>query len=182
MGSNEEIIHAIEEHRASLVAIDAPLTLPAGLHCLGESCPCSSPTPFRSAELELRRLGFGLFYTTKKSIIKAVVYRGMALKGELERQGYSVLEVYPYASRVRLWGQRPPRKTTPQGLAFLREKLAALLPSLAPHLPGLTHDLADAAIAAYTAYLHFRGQCYHLGGPEEGTICIPKAELFRKSQ
>ena len=35
------------------------------------------------------------------------------------------------------------------------------------------HDLCDAAIAAYTAYLHYQGKTELCGEPEDGAICLP---------
>ncbi|MCK5653764.1 MAG: DUF429 domain-containing protein [Dehalococcoidia bacterium] len=40
--SDCQIIEAIERYQPSIVAIDAPLSLPNGLCCLEESCPCQS--------------------------------------------------------------------------------------------------------------------------------------------
>jgi len=169
--TDEEILEVIEGVKPNLVAIDSPLALPKGLCCLEEVCPCSTPSIGRSSERELARLGFPCYFTTKKSIIKRMVLRGISLSETLKAKGYEVIEVYPYASKVRLFKKRPPPKTTPQGLNFLKENLSPLLPSLP--LSELTHDLADAAIAAYTAYLHYQGKTQTLGKEAEGVIVIP---------
>lgn len=159
-----------------LVAIDAPLTLPQGLCCLEESCSCQpkSYRKGRECERELAKLGIPSYFTTKKSIIKPMVYRGIKIREELERRGYQIIEVYPYASKVRLWGKPIPQKTTPEGIAFLRNHLASLMPSLTHYIADFNHDLCDAAIAAYTAYLHYSGKTRQVGNPEEGVIHIPK--------
>jgi len=173
--SDGQIIGAIERYHPSIVAIDAPLSLPNGLCCLEESCPCQSLSSAkgRVCERELSRCGIPCYYTTKKSIIKDMVYRAIALKDEITARGYQVIEVYPYAAKVRLLGRHIPKKITPEGIAFLRERLADLLPNQIPNLERFNHDLCDALLAAYTAYLYARGEIEIIGDPEEGAISIP---------
>lgn len=175
LSSDGQIIAAIERHHPRLVAIDAPLALPNGLCCLEESCPCQplSSAKGRTCERELSRRRIPCYYTTKKSIIKSMVYRAIGLKEEIAARGYYVIEVYPYATKVQLFGRHTPPKTTPAGIVFLRERLAALMPHLIPFLPRFNHDLCDALIAAYTAYLHTKGEIEIIGDPEEGAIFIP---------
>jgi predicted nuclease with RNAse H fold len=176
---DEEIIAWAENYNPGIIAIDAPLGLPSGLCCLEESCPCQpiSSQKGRSCERELAKQGMPCYFTTKRSIIKQMVYRGIRLRKELEGRGHQVIEVYPYASKVRLFGKPVPSKFSPQGLIFLKTHLAALLPPLAPRVAEFNHDLCDAAIAAYTAYLHSRGRTRSLGIPEEGVICLPEFSL-----
>ena len=170
-----DIQQVVNKYEFELIAIDAPLSLPKGLCCLEESCSCQprAGVKGRNCERELARLGIPCYFTTKKSIIKAMVYRGIRLKTELEAMGYEVIEVYPYASKLRLFGRNIPKKTTPAGLAFLRQHTSQLLPNIAPYVHGVNHDMCDAAIAAYTAFLCTRGKTELCGEPEEGTICLP---------
>lgn len=174
LGDDDAVINTVNSQSPDIVAIDAPLALPLGLHCLEESCPCPPPSALRSAELELRKLGIGLFITNKKTIIKKMVKRGIKLKSQLSQLGYTVLEVYPYATKRVLWGQKIPKKSTPEGLTYLKETLAELLPNIGPFLSGLTHDKADAALAAYTAYLYHQGKAKLIGSEADGQICIPR--------
>ena len=175
LNGDSDILKVAGEHGFKLVAIDAPLSLPKGLCCLEESCPCQprAEGKGRSCERELARQGIPCYFTTKKSIIKAMVYRGIRLKAELEAMGCEVIEVYPYASKVRLLGKNIPAKSKPAGLAFLKQHIGLLLPSIAPYLDGFDHDLCDAAIAAYTAFLHHHGKTELCGETEEGAICLP---------
>lgn len=170
-----QIIEAIEQYRPRLVAIDAPISLPRGLCCLDESCPCQplSPLKGRICERELSRLGIPSYYTTKRSIIKMMVSRAIGLKDEIAARGYEIIEVYPYATKVALFGRSIPPKTTAAGIAFLRDGLAQLIPDLVPHLPRFNHDLCDALLAAYTAYAYTKGEVESIGDPEEGVIIIP---------
>ena len=178
---DNEMIDAITRRQPRLVAIDAPLSLPQGMDCLDEDCPCQSllPQKGRACERELARLGSPCYFTTKKSIIKEMVYRGINLKRELCRRDYEVIEVYPYASKVRLFGKPIPPKTRARGCAFLRERIADLIPDLAPHISKLNHDVCDALIAAHTAYLHSRAETEAVGDPEKGLIWIPLKSFER---
>jgi len=172
---DSDILRVVSRHGLELVAIDAPLSLPEGLCCLEESCSCQPKAEVkgRSCERELARLGIPCYFTTKKSIIKAMVYRGIRLKAELEAMGYEVIEVYPYASKVRLFGKFIPAKSKRAGLAFLKRRISGLLPNISAYVAGFNHHLCDAAIAAYTAFLHWQGKTELVGELEEGAIWLP---------
>jgi predicted nuclease with RNAse H fold len=159
----------------SWVGIDAPLGLPRGLCCLEESCSCrpASALKGRACERALARRGISLYFTTKKSIIKGMVYRAVALRAKLEQQGHRVLETYPYGTRVLLFGPTESAKTTSAGLTAIAEHLASVVPNLESFRAKLTHDLADAILAAYTTYLSFTGQAEGLGDVDEGQIVVP---------
>jgi predicted nuclease with RNAse H fold len=176
---NSDIIAILKFHSPQVIAIDAPITLPLGLYSPEQnpSCQATSPLKGRACERELAMLGIPCYFTTEKSIIKEMVYRGIELKNKLCQMGLQVIEVYPYASKVRLFGKTLPRKTTPQGIAFLKARLAEIVPSLKPHLSIFNHDLCDAAIAAYTAFLYCRNMVAALGIEEEGLIFIPLEQL-----
>jgi len=172
---DEEFIALAEVHRPTLVAIDAPLSLPLGLCCLEESCPCRpiSSRKGRQCERELSALGIGCYYTTKRSIIKGMVYRAIALKEQLERRRFAVIEVYPYASKLCLFGKLP-RKTTVAGRRVLQERLCHLIPAIpSPQESLLSHDALDALLAAYTGVLYIKDQTEALGNPSEGLLHIP---------
>ena len=172
----DELLEAMDGQKPSLIAIDAPLTLPLGLDCLEESCPCSAVMnpKGRLAEVALAHMGIGLFFTTKRSIIKSLVYRGMEFYRDLTGRGHQVIEIYPYATKVVLFGSKIPRKSSPEGIAFLRGKLSGLIPGLDPLIDNLNHDDCDALLAAYTGYCHLKDESDSLGNPEEGCMVIPK--------
>jgi hypothetical protein len=173
---DEAILDMVSRLQPLLVAIDSPLTLPLGLDCLEETCPCQplNPEKGRRAERDLNREGIWCYSTTKRSFIKAMVYRGIDLREALEGRGFRVVEVYPYATKRRLWGRDIPKKTTPEGREFFRERLLALVPSLEFFRQQLSHHMVDAALAAYTAYLYCRGEGEALGDPREGQIVVPR--------
>ena len=171
-----DILALARRWRPRYLAIDAPLSLPEGMCCLEECCPCApvSPDGLKAAERALLKEGIGLFRTTKRSIIKAMVYRAIGLRRVLEERGYAVVEVYPYASKVRLFGRPVPKKTTKAGRQWLRQRLEGLVLGLREHGRPLGHDQLDAIVAAYTAYLHGQGQAEAVGDREEGVIVVPR--------
>jgi predicted nuclease with RNAse H fold len=128
--SNSEVLGLAETYHPCVIAIDAPLALPVGLCCLEESCGCRPTCSLkgRHCERSLAGLGIPCYFTTKKSIIKAMAYRGIELRTALEARGHQVIEVYPHASKLRLWSGPIPSKSKQEGMRFLREHLVALLP------------------------------------------------------
>ena len=176
---DDDIISITEFYSPQVIAIDAPLSLPAGLCCLELDCPCKAESGRKSRECdqELRLLGIPCYPTSKKSFIKDLISRGIQLKNRLRQQESQVIEIYPYASKVRLFGKAMPRKTTPQGMAFIKRQLECLLPDLKPYLNCFDHDLCDAAVAAYTALLYHQNKTDALGERKEGLIFIPRVRF-----
>jgi len=175
---NRDIVALLNFYSPQVIAIDAPLSLPLGLCCLEQSCPCEPkfPRKNRQCDQELRQQGIPCYPTSKKTFIKDLIYRGIELKTRIGRevkQVSQVIEVYPFASKARLFGKTVPRKTTNQGMCFLRDKLGDILPSLKPYSGMLDHNFCDAAVAAYTALLRHRNKVDTLGSSEEGVIVIP---------
>ncbi len=172
--SDDDIMGAVTANSPLVVAIDAPLCLPEGLCCLEQNCDCqpSSGIKGRWCERELARLGMPCYFTTKRSIIKTMVYRGLGLKRRLEQAGLAVIEVYPYASKVRLFGRPPAAKSTYHGIEWLRGRLKGLLPGAAG-VDTWDHNMCDAAIAACTAFLYYHGATEALGKAGDGFIHIP---------
>ncbi|MCE2464442.1 MAG: DUF429 domain-containing protein [Dehalococcoidia bacterium] len=172
----DQLFSFLDTSRPSLIAIDAPLYLPLGLDCLDEAHSCSQTLEQkgRAAEQELARMHIGCFFTTKRSIIKTLIYRGLKIYRKLSEQGYEVVEVYPYATKVLLFGDKLPPKNSAQGLTFLKEQLSKLIDGLDPYLDSLSHDGCDAILAAHTAYLHQENLTDQLGIAEEGYMVVPK--------
>jgi len=175
---NKDILALLNFYSPQVIAIDAPLSLPLGLCCLEEGCSCKPKfaRKNRQCDQELRQQGIPCYPTSKKTFVKDLIYRGIELKTSIGRevkQTGQVIEVYPFASKVRLLGKTVPRKTTKQGMSFLRDKLRDILPSLKPYLDMFDHDLCDAAVAAYTALLYHQNRVEALGNSEEGLIFIP---------
>jgi predicted nuclease with RNAse H fold len=174
--TDDELARVLAELGAEVVAIDSPMGLPAGLCCLEESCACTPPNGAvgRSAERALIKRGIPCFWTTKRTIIKSMIHRAIALKARLESEGYTVLEVFPYAVKRILLGRKLPRKSQPAGIAHLVAGAHALLPECCwPDAWAPGHDQLDALYCAITARLFALGQTEALGDPAEVPIIVP---------
>ncbi|MBM3924444.1 MAG: DUF429 domain-containing protein [SAR202 cluster bacterium] len=174
----EEVLEMLEERRPEVVAVDVPLGLPSGLHCLEESCPCkpSNGRKGRAGEVELAQMGIGCFFTNKRSIIKPLIYRGIKFRKLLVERGYRVIEVYPYATKVMVFGDQMPSKNKPEALGYLRTNLPLLVQGAEEYSKGLNHDKCDAILTAYTANLFLRRETDSLGNEEEGAIAVPRLQ------
>ena len=173
--AHEELFSLVSERKPNVIAIDSPLCLPNRLCCLEESCSCSmvNGQKGRIAEQMLASMRIGSFYTNKRSVIRDLIYRAIELRRELSERGQQVIEVYPYATKVKLFHRRVPAKSNPESLPFLRRRLPELINGLEPYVKGLNHDRCDALLTAYTCRLYQAGLTEDLGVEEEGYITIP---------
>ena len=172
-----ELFQMGEDYKPSLIAIGAPLSLPTGLCCLEASCSCLTTPPQkkgRQAELELARMGISCFFTNKRSIIRTLIYRGIEISHKLRKQGHEVIEVYPHATKVILFGDKLPPKNSPDSLGFLTDRLTPLVGGLDDHLTELDRNSCDAVINAYTALLHSQQATDMLGTDDEGWLVLPR--------
>ncbi|MEM0042403.1 MAG: DUF429 domain-containing protein [Thermofilaceae archaeon] len=159
--NDEEIIRAVLEFRPSVVAIDAPLSLPLGRSSIDDR----TGPHFRECDKALRSLGIRFFPVTLGPM-RALTRRGMQLKNDLEKRGYTVIEVYPGGAQDLLG---IPRKSA--GLDALRLGLERIGIKLASPSPG--PDELDAVTAAYVGLLYLRGEALALSG-KDGSIIMPK--------
>jgi predicted nuclease with RNAse H fold len=125
-------------------------------------------------ELELARMGISCFFTSKGSIIRSLIYRGIKLSRQLTGLGFEVVEVYPHATKVVLFGDKVPPKNSAQSLKFMKEHLPRLVKGLEPYLPSMDRNLYDAVVNSYTAYLHSQDNTDVLGSQTEGLLALPK--------
>ncbi len=166
------------------VGLDAPCSLPLGLKpcCLKEhpTCGCRSIHPWkgRTCERDLVRAGFRVFYPSRNAFAKGWLRRGLRLKKSLGVAGLRVLEIYPNASKRRLFGQLPP-KATQQGRQTLQRLLGQLIQDIPGRLERLfSHHELDAILGAYTVFLHHHGLTEEVGDPEEGVVIVPRRDLM----
>lgn len=174
---DDELTEMVRDHQPDLISIGAPLGLPSGLCCLETSCSCNFALPQskgRLLELELSRMGISCFFTNKGSIIRNLIYRGVALSRRLRELNFEVIEAYPHATKVILFGDKVPPKNSAASLAFLKERLPPLVEGLNGHLSELDRNACDAVLNAYTGLLHSQNATDVLGNPEEGTLVLPK--------
>jgi len=161
--TDEEILGKIKETQPSVVAIDAPLSLPPGRKSLEER----TSVHLRECDRELLKRGIKFFPVTLGPMRK-LTKRGIDLRRVLEADGFIVIEAYPGGAQDVLG---IPRKQ--KGL----DKLKAGLESLG--IKGLEsrisdHEL-DAVTCAYVGKLFLEGKAVTYGAPNEG-IVMPKGE------
>ena len=158
---NEEILERIEESNPAVVAIDAPLSLPAGRTSIEQR----TNVHLRECDKELLRRGIKFFPVTLGPMRK-LTNRGINLRRILENKHFTVIEVYPGGAQDILG---IPRKQ--QGL----EKLMAGLEKVG--IRGLNNQMSDHELDAVTCALvgkfWLEGKSVTYGTPEQG-IVMPK--------
>lgn len=166
--------------RRGRVAINAPLTRPAGRCCLDDDCPCRRDPGTRSRQLE-RELARRGIPTLATALLKVLARRGWRIAMALRVGGIDPLEVYPYAT-LRVLGLPCERKHTAEGRRRIHDGLRPLVPGL-DH-PGASEHQLDAVVCALTAYLSLRGRTLSLGTEAEGLVTIPKGpwEIRRRAR
>ena len=175
---NRDLVDVADRYSPELIAIGSPLTLPAGLCCLEAGCDCQMTSPEkkgRQAELELARMGISCFFTNKRSIVTNLVYRAVTLNRELSELGHRLIEVYPHASKMLLFGDKvPSKKNARESLQFMRDRLPSLVARLDAFQDRLDPSYCDSLINAHTALLHARNETDLVGSDSEGFIALPK--------
>ena len=174
---DEELAQLAQSLKPQLISIGVPLSLPLGLCCLEPSHTCNLTVPRRKGrllELELARMGIGCFFTNKGSIIRNLIYRSIELRKLLSESDFEVIEVYPHATKVILFGDKVPRRKSAASLVFLKERLALLISYIGPYMVGMDRNACNAVLNAYTGFLHTRNETDVLGSEEEGTLVLPR--------
>jgi predicted nuclease with RNAse H fold len=163
---DDTIIAFVVEAKAGVVAIDAPLSLPAGRCCADESCKCARFGRVRGIDRACFALGLRPFPALIPSM-RGLTLRGIALKARLECLGVTVIEVFPGAVQDVL---HIPRKQ-----ASLRRLLSGLRRLGLGGLDGLRPDgdELDALTAAYMAHLFREGRYWAMAVPDETPLIFP---------
>jgi uncharacterized protein len=154
---DDEILKEIKRPDPTLIAIDAPLSLPQGRCCLEKDCECAVGGHFRQAERDIRPYGRVLPLTFRG--MKKLTFRGIALAALLRKE-FQVIETHP--------------RTSQKMLGFKDRSDLGRFFKLPP--AANEHEL-DACLAALTGYLYLQDCYLELGEPREGTIIIPKGEV-----
>jgi predicted nuclease with RNAse H fold len=161
--TDEEVLKGIEESKPKIVAVDAPLSLPAGR----ESIEQRTNVHLRECDKELLQRGIKFFPITLGPMRK-LTNRGINLRRILENKHFRVIEVYPGGAQDILG---IPRKQ--QGLNKLKAGLEKA------GVRGLNnrmndHEL-DAVTCALVGKLLLEGKSVTYGTPEQAII-MPKGE------
>jgi hypothetical protein len=141
---DSEIMALVARHNPSIVAIDAPLSLPYGRCCFNDDC--CGPRKMRVCDRMMISMGFRVF-PPGFSYMKQLTLRGIALRKKLEVEGFRVIEAHPRTSMRILH------------IEGFREA-------------NNEHE-SDACAAALTAGLYESGKCTDITGPD-GTTVIPR--------
>ena len=156
--TDEEILNRIEAIRPSVIAIDAPLSLPAGRKSIEQI----TNVHLRECDKELQRRGIRFFPVTLGPMRK-LTSRGIKLRETLENKRFKVIEVYPGGAQDILG---IPRKQ--KGLKKLREGLEKF------GIQGLDdamsdHEL-DAVTCAFVGRLFLKGKSVTYGTAEQAMV------------
>jgi predicted nuclease with RNAse H fold len=161
--TDAEILKATEKTKPSIVAIDAPLSLPTGR----ESIEQRTNVHLRECDKELLRRRIRFFPITLGPMRK-LTERGIHLKRALENKRFRVIEVYPGGAQDVLG---IPRKQ--QGLEKLKSGLEHM------GIRGLNSQMSDheldAITCAFVGKLFLEGKSITYGTPEQAII-MPKGE------
>jgi predicted nuclease with RNAse H fold len=156
--TDSEILENITRNVPSLIAIDAPLSLPKR----GEA--------FRKADREMIKKGYRVFPPNLPAM-KKLTLRAIRLNRLIEENAYKTIEVHPTSTRKAL--QMPLKNWE-----TIQEILKTLgLKGELETRPLATHEI-DAITAALTATLHLKKQT-ELIGDEENGIIVPKKRNWR---
>jgi predicted nuclease with RNAse H fold len=162
--ADEAILKRIDESRPEIVAIDAPLSLPAGRKSIEER----TNVHLRECDKELLRRGIRFFPITLGPMRKLTT-RGIKLRRTLENRGFRVIEVYPGGAQDILGIPRKQR-----GLEKLRGGLEKA------GIRGLNDQMSDheldAVTCAFVGKLFLEGKSVTYGTSEQG-IVMPQGSI-----
>jgi len=151
--TNSEILDILTRAKPTIVAIDAPLTLPKrGI--------------FRKADKDLIKRGYSVFPPGLQAM-KTLTFRASNLNKLIIGKGLKTIEVHPTSTRKAL---NMPTKDW--------ETIQKILKNLGlegiPEDQKLTPHEIDAITAALTGHLYMLNLTEAVGDNEEGLIIIPK--------
>jgi predicted nuclease with RNAse H fold len=147
--TDKEILEIITRNQPSLIAIDAPLSLPR------------KEEHFRKADREMIKRGYRVFPPTLPAM-KTLTLRAVKLNRLIEENAYKTIEVHPTSTRKALQMPLKDWKTIQENLKTLGLK------GEIERRPLATHEI-DAVTAALTATLHLTKQTEQVG---DGKACI----------
>ncbi|MBC7218755.1 MAG: DUF429 domain-containing protein [Hadesarchaea archaeon] len=144
-----EILEHCTIIRPTVIAIDAPLSLPRRGN-------------LREADLSLIKRGFRVF-PPKFGGMKSLTTRGIRLARKIRKNKIDVIEVHPRTSGLIISGTDD------------RKKWMEELKQRGYEFNGGTsrHEI-DAALAALTGSLYLKNKTEKIGTPQEGIIIIPR--------
>ena len=157
--SDKEIVSKIIECKPTLIAVDAPLSLPKNKKFT------------RKADREMQKRGYPVFPPRFRTMEKLTV-RAIKLTQRVRSEGFDVIEVHPASSRKAL---RMPTKEWSK----IQKTLANMGFEGDIKARTLTAHEIDAATAALTGYLHLKQKTELIGDRIEGYIVVPTESDWR---
>lgn len=158
---DEEILRRTIDCDPALIAVDAPLSLPAkGI--------------MRRADREMYKRGYPVFPPRFPSMEKLTL-RAMGIAQEIVGRGFDVIEVHPTSTRKAL--NMPAKDWDNIQTLFLHLGLKGDLETRA-----LTPHEIDAITAALTGHLYLQGKTELVGNEKEGYIVVPLKRDWKRLQ
>jgi uncharacterized protein YprB with RNaseH-like and TPR domain/predicted nuclease with RNAse H fold/cytidylate kinase len=174
--SDEEILTETVRARPAIVAIDAPLSLPAGRISVYDDDPTREAYGImRTCERTLRSRGINAYPALIKSM-QELTRRGMELAASLRLRGIPVIECFPGAMQDILG---IPRKRN--SMFWLERGLQEYGLVGDAFGEGLSHDELDALSAAVVGQLALGGRVELLGNESEGYLAVPELQRMQGS-
>ncbi len=168
IGTDDEIMAAIEEARPDLVSIDSPLSLPSGRIRVEDDDPGRDEFGImRICERTLKRRGINVYPCLIPSM-QRLTARGIHLAEALRKRGIPVIESYPGAAQDIM---NIPRKGA--GIEHLKKGLELFGVTGEYVRRKVTHDELDAITAAIVGVYFWAGKFEGLGTVEEDYLIVP---------
>lgn len=202
-----EFIEYIMKNDASIIAVDAPYGLNIGLmndevyrNKINQNLKGHYNKKVSEYELSVRGINP---FSTPGNISEVTGWKewmntGFNVYKKLEILGYTainssnikdqcsrrIIEIFPHACFTTLLGFIPDKKDTQEGLNQRIQLLGQLGFNNVDELIKECNkhektDKLDAVIAAYTAYLTYKGEVSFVGDIKEGQIVLPVKQLLR---
>jgi len=156
---NQEILEHLTKFEPTLIAIDAPLSLP-------------KKGAMRKADKEMHRRGYPVF-PPRFPAMEKLTLRAMKITQQIKREELHIIEVHPTSTRKAL--KIPTKDWEKIQNIFLHMGLKGDLKTCV-----LTSHEIDAVTAALTGYLYLQGKAELIGNEEEGYIVVPTKGDWRR--
>jgi len=157
--SDKGIISKIIECKPTLIAVDAPLSLPKNKKFT------------RKADREMQKRGYPVFPPRFRTMEKLTV-RAIKLAHKMRSEGFDVIEVHPASTRKAL-------KMPAKEWSKIQQTLTNMGFEGDIKTRTLTSHEIDAATAALTGYLHLKQKTELIGDRIEGYIVVPTKSDWR---
>jgi predicted nuclease with RNAse H fold len=156
---NQEILEHLTKFEPTLIAVDAPLSLP-------------KKGTMRKADREMYRHGYPVF-PPRLPAMKKLTLRAIKITQQIKREELHIIEVHPTSTRKAL--KIPTKDWKKIQNILLHMGLKGNLETRA-----LTSHEIDAVTAALTGYLYLQGKTDLIGDGEEGYIVVPTKGDWRR--